>query len=215
MWKDLNSMDVDVARFLKSWIDRLYINRRPVKASMAYWSINTRYYTKWAASIWLYWKGEVINCNGERHLLMLWDNHSGYTWFVRFLSFTGRKYLLSLLVCATAFLVPDGFISNGTVVLKYGTICRILHTPIEPHHFTLTFCPWSNRANQGFGKDLIQSYQGILPNLLKISKNCVDFLHITKSVRDVSISPQRDYIHPVTKFFGLMPKMQIHVVMKS
>ena len=76
-------------------------------------------------------------------------------------------------------------------------------------HFTMAYCPWSNGAIERLGKELLRVSRSVLSELQLSPDVWPDLLPVFQSVINNSLSPQRNYIAPITSFTGQQPSPPI------
>lgn len=77
---------------------------------------------------------------------MLRDDHIGYCWFYPSPTTNAETAADSLVDWSAAFGVPVYIMSDGPAHFKNETIRRLTKGLRTHHHFTLSYCPWSNGA---------------------------------------------------------------------
>lgn len=124
----------------------------------------------WAGSPWDE-PNELLQCDyielrkcstGVRYVLMLSDDHSGYSWFYPDTNTNTKIAADALLNWSATFGAPYALMSDGPTYFKNKTIRRLTKGLKSPHHFTLHYCPWSNGAVQRLGKELLRVARAVL-----------------------------------------------------
>ena len=102
---------------------------------------------------------------GDRYVLMLKDDHSGYCWFYPHGDTSPVNAADAITDWCAAFGVPNGLMSDGPAHFKNETV-RLLSRGLKvPHHFTLPYTPWSNGSIERLGKELLRVFRSVISEL--------------------------------------------------
>lgn len=113
--------------------------------------------------------------SGEKYVLLVRDDNSGYGWFYPSSSKSaGKAYNARLDWCAS-FGVPNSLMSDGPTHFRNETIPLVANILCTPHQFTLSYCPWSSgrgTTRKRIGPDIsrdnhrITSLSGLMAHFL-------------------------------------------------
>lgn len=106
-----------------------------------------------------------LGSNGEKYILMLRDDHSGYSCMYPADSTTAETTDNTLLDWSTAFGVPNQLRSDGPTHFQNESLRLLAKGLCTPHHFTLPYCPWSNGAVGRLRKELLRIARALLSEL--------------------------------------------------
>lgn len=148
--------------------------------------------------------------NGEKYILILRDDFSGYAWFFPFDAANAENSANAILEWSAAFTVPAGLMSDGGSHFKNETVRLVTRGLRVPHHFTLPYTPWSNGGVERMGKEVLRLFRAILSELQMRQNEWPDLVQVVQSALNSSPSPQRKNIAPVTIFTGLDPKTPVN-----
>lgn len=140
--------------------------------------------------------------SGERYILMLRDDHSGYSWLYPAESTSADTAAQAIIDWTAAFGIPHGLMSDGPSHFKNETLrllAKGLHTP---HDFTLPYCPWSNGAIERLGKELLRVARAVLSELQQRPDAWPQLVPLFQSALNNAPSPQRNNVAPITAFTG-------------
>lgn len=156
-----------------------------------------------------------LGSTGDKYILMLRDDHSGYSWFYPSETTSAETAAHALLDWCAAFGAPNQLMSDGPSHFKNDTL-RILAKGLRsPHHFTLPYCPWSNGAIERLGKELLRVARSLLSELQQRPSEWPQLVPLFQSAINNSPSPQRDNIAPITAFTGRQPSPPISTFLQS
>lgn len=156
-----------------------------------------------------------VSNTGEKHVLMLRDDHSGYCWFYPCPDQTAESTANALLDWCAAFGAPSAFMSDSPTHFKNETI-RLLTKGLQSrHHFTLPYCPWSNGAVERLGNELLRIFRAVLSETQLPKDEWPQLLPIFQSAINNSPSPARSNIAPITAFTGAPPSRPIDTFMRA
>lgn len=152
---------------------------------------------------------------GDKYILMVRDDHSGYCWFYPAVTTTAETAAHALLDWCAAFGAPAAFMSDGPTHFKNETI-RLLTKGLRiPHHFTLPYCPWSNGAVERLGKELLRVARALLSELQFRHDEWPQLVPLFQSALNNAPSPQRKNVAPITAFTGRPSSPPIATMLRS
>lgn len=134
---------------------------------------------------------------------MLRDDHSDYKWFFSTAGTIAENAVLGIIDWSAAFNVPNGLISDGPTHVKNENVRLVTKRLRVAHHFTLPYTPWSNKAVERLGKELVRTSRALVSELQMDFKEWPDLLPILQSALNNSPSPIRGSIAPITAFSGM------------
>lgn len=142
---------------------------------------------------------------GDKYALLLRDDHSGYCWFFAFPSTNAENAAIVIQGWCAAFGAPGSLMSDGPTHFRNKTLRPLAKTLRIPHHFTLPYCPWSNRVVERLGKELLRVLRALVSEFHMLFSEWADLLPFMQSVINQSPSSQSNGIAPVTAFTGMTP----------
>ena len=152
---------------------------------------------------------------GDKYILMIRDDHSGYTWFYPSPTTSAEQASHALIDWCAAFGAPVSFMSDGPTHFRNESIRLLAKGLRTRHHFTMAYCPWSNGAIERLGKELLRVSRSVLSELQLSPDVWPDLLPVFQSVINNSLSPQRNNIAPITAFTGQQPSPPILTFLRS
>lgn len=153
---------------------------------------------------------------GEKHVLMLRDDHSGYCWFYPSVDQTAQSTANALLDWCAAFGPQhSAFMSDGPTHFKNETIRLLTKGLHSRHHFTLPYCPWSNGAVERLGRELLRISRALLSKTQFPKEEWPQLPPIFQSAINNSPSPARNNIAPITAFTGAAPSRPIDTFIRT
>lgn len=156
-----------------------------------------------------------LGSTGDKYILMLRDDHSGYTWFYPTDTTSAETAAHALLDWCAAFGAPKQLMSDGPSHFKNDTLRLLAKGLRSPHHFTLPYCPWSNGAIERLGKELLRVARSLLSELQQQPSEWPQLVPLFQSAINNSPSPQRDNVAPITAFTGRPPSPPISTFLQS
>jgi transposase InsO family protein len=102
---------------------------------------------------------------GDKYVLMLRDDHSDYNWSFSFPDTSAENAARAIIDWAAAFGAPKQLMSDWPTHFKNETLRLVSKGLKVPHHFTLTYCPWSNGAVERLGKELLKTFRAVVSEL--------------------------------------------------
>lgn len=146
---------------------------------------------------------------------MLRDDHSDFKWLFPFAGTAAENAAIALTDWCASFGIPQGLMSDGPTHFKNETIRRLTKALKVPHHFTLPYTPWSNGAVERLGKEILRTFRAIISELQMDFNEWPDILPMIQSILNMSPSPQRGYVSPITAFTGLKPTPPISAIVRT
>lgn len=153
--------------------------------------------------------------SGEKYVLMVRDDHSGYCWLYRASSTDARTAAEYLVDWCAAFSAPCGLMSDGPTHFKNETMRLLTEGLGTSHHFTEPYCPWSNGAVERIGKEVLRIARAVLSELQMPKDDWPSMLPIFQSAFNNAPSPQRDNVAPITAFTDRPPSTPISAFLRS
>lgn len=102
---------------------------------------------------------------GDRYILMIRDDHSGYCWFFPATTLAAETAADVLIDWSASFGVPETLMSDGPTHFKNETLRLLVKKLSSKHHFTLTYAPWYNGGIERLGKELVRAARALLSEL--------------------------------------------------
>lgn len=152
---------------------------------------------------------------GDKYILMLRDDHSGYAWFYPTVSTSAEQAASAIVDWCAAFGPPNSMMSDGPTHFRNETIRMLTKSLRAKHHFTTPYCPWSNGGIERLGKELLKTARALISELKLRTHSWPDVIPIIQSAVNLSPSPQRKNIPPLTAFSGLKPRQPINTFIRS
>lgn len=103
-----------------------------------------------------------LGSTGNKYILILRDNHSGYSCMYPTDSTSADTAVHALLDWSEAFDVPTQLISDGPTHFKNETLRPLAKLIRVPHHVMLPYCPRSNGAVGRLGKEFLRVARALL-----------------------------------------------------
>lgn len=82
---------------------------------------------------------------------MLRDDHSDYKWFFPFGDTSAENAAQAIIDWCAAFGALSSFMTDGPTHFKNETLRLVSKGLMDPHHFKIPYCPWSNGAVERLG----------------------------------------------------------------
>lgn len=152
---------------------------------------------------------------GDKYVFMIRDDHSGYAWFYPTVNQEAEQAAVALIDWSAAFGSPLMLMSDGPSHFRNETM-RLLAKGMQcRHHFTLPYCPWSNGGIERLGKELLRTARAIISELQLRVDSWPDVIPVIQSALNLSPSPQRHNVCPLTAFTGQEPRPPISTIVRS
>lgn len=151
---------------------------------------------------------------GEKYILMLRDDHSGYSWLYPAENTSADTAANAIIDWSAAFGIPEGLMSDGPSHFKNETLQLLAKGLSTPHSFTLPYCPWSNGAVERLGKELLRVTRSLLSELQQRPDSWPQLVPVVQSAINNAPSPQRNGVAPITAFTGREPSTPISTFLR-
>lgn len=118
--------------------------------------------------------GPAVHVTKGKYVLILGGCYSVYKWFFGCPNTNAENAATAIIEWCAAFCVPNGVISTHFP----NEVVRLVSKGIKvPHHFTLSYCPWSNGEVERLDKELIYAARPVMSEL-KMSASEWQDLHL-------------------------------------
>lgn len=156
-----------------------------------------------------------ISNSGDKYDLMIRDDHSDFKWFFCFPNTDTENAATAIIEWCSTFGVPNGLMSDGPTHFKNETARLVTRGLKTPHHFTLSYCPWSNGAVERLGRKLFCVLRAMISELQMDNKEWPDLIPIAQSVLNNSPSPQGGNVCPIIAFIGREPTSAMRTFLQT
>lgn len=103
--------------------------------------------------------GEISS--DDIYILMVCDDLSAYKWFLSFTDTAAENSTGAIIEWAAALGAPISLMSDGLTHFCYRTMRLVSKGLKVLHHFTLSYCPRSNKVIERLGKQLLRTFRVI------------------------------------------------------
>ena len=105
--------------------------------------------------------------------------------------------------------------SNSLTYFKNDNLRQLLKSLKTKHHSTLPYAPWSNKAVERLGKELLCSSRVLLSELKLPINSWPDLILLMQRSPNHSPSPQRKHLSQMEIFTGRQPKTPMNRFLQS
>eukprot|EP00737_Agarophyton_chilense_P004793 gb/GEZJ01006384.1/.p2 GENE.gb/GEZJ01006384.1/~~gb/GEZJ01006384.1/.p2 ORF type:complete len:161 (-),score=13.18 gb/GEZJ01006384.1/:638-1120(-) len=105
--------------------------------------------------------------------------------------------------------------SDGPTHFKNETIRLVSTGLMVPHHFTVPYSSWSNRAVERLGKELLRVLRATFSEFQMRPEEWPDLLPVVQSVLNKCPSPQRGNVSPLKAFTVQTPTPPVSTFIRS
>lgn len=152
---------------------------------------------------------------GDKYVLMLRDDHSGYTWIYPSITTDAEHAATAVIDWCAAFGPPSTLMSDGPTHFRNETMRQVAKGLKCKHHFTTAYCPWSNGGIERLGKEILRTARSLLSELKMRLDSWPDILPVIQNAINQAPSAQRDNICPITAFTGMASKSPVTTFIRS
>lgn len=152
---------------------------------------------------------------GEKYVLMVHNNHSGYSWLYP-ASITDYKTAGNALVDqSAAFGSPRQLMSDRPPNFKNDTLGLLCKELRSLQHFTLPYCTWSNSAVACLRKELLRIARAVLSKRNMRHNDWSHLVTLFQLTINNSSSAQSKNLAPITVFTGRLPSIPVATFLRS
>lgn len=140
--------------------------------------------------------------SGERNILMLRDDHSGYSWLYPAEATSAETATQAIIEWSAAFSIPHGIMSGGPSNLRNETLHLLAKGLRTPHEFTLPNFPWSNGAVERLGKGILRVAREVLSEFQQRPDEWTQLVPPIQGALNNAPSLKSNNVEPITAFTG-------------